>query len=379
MLYFALPRGQCPTHNLYSGTRELWTLQFLGANMLLEAEISIFKFYSVRASKTMMRKRMLLSVVAGLLLISSSQAADPSDPSSPPANTILTSQIACRGYSSVPMTADQEQSLPMNLVAILVCGQEVAVLSDMESYTVSVRSADGKVGYVARMFLTPPVLKANSSGPVNASLTNGKAIWQEDAAGSSSFSSGQNIVESLTANGITVQVSLQDTGWKLRANVAVKNGGPQPIYVLPKLLSLTEIAPSNKPLRYQDPERIAKALNHQLLWTASSAGPENGLQPDRSASASAATLTVSYKMPSTPAPNLLAQHQALEEIAAKNQTALVDMSREIKTLSLRECTLKPGENTAGAVWFDRDGKSKQLLLRVPVGGVAFEFPLSFDK
>jgi len=323
---------------------------------------------------------MLLSAVASLTLVSSTRADEPGNPPSAPANAVLTSQIACKDYSSVPMTADQEQSLPMKLVANLSCGQDVTVLSDIENYTVSVRTNDGKEGYVARLFLTPPVLKAISSGPVNASLTNGKAVWQEGVAGSFSFPSGNNIVESLTANGITVQVSLQDTGWKLRANVAVMNAGGQPIYVLPKLLSLSETAPSNKPLRFQDPERIAKALNHQLLWTASSAGPENGLQPDRSSSAAiGATYNVSYKMPSTAAPNLLAQHQALEEIAAKNQTALVDMSREIKTLPLRECTLKSGENTAGAVWFDRDGKSKQLLLRIPVGGVVFEFPLSFAK
>jgi len=328
----------------------------------------------------MVRKSMLLGVVAGLTLISSSRAAGPTDPPSPPpTRPVLTSQISCKGYSSVPMTVDPEQSIPMRLVANLSCGQEVTVLSDMESYTVSVRTDDGMSGYVARLFLTPPVLKSISSAPANAALTNGKAIWQEGIAGSSSFLNGKNIVESLTANGITVQVSLQDTGWKLRANVAVMNAGTQPIYVLPKLLTLDEVAPGRKLLRYQDPERIAKALNHQVLWTASSAGPESGLQSDRYGSASAATYNASYKMPSTTAPNFLAQHQALEEIAAKNQTALVNMGQEIKTLSLRECTLKSGENTAGSVWFDRDGKSQQLVLRVPVGGVVFEFPLSFDK
>jgi hypothetical protein len=41
--------------------------------------------------------------------------------------------------------------------------------------------------------------------------------------------------------------------------------------------------------------------------------------------------------------------------------------------------LKSGEKTAGAVWFERDGKSQQLFLRVPVGHVIFEFPLSFNK
>jgi len=136
-----------------------------------------------------------------------------------------------------------------------------------------------------------------------------------------------------------------------------------------------------KPLRYQDPAEVAKAANHQILWTSASAGPTGGVHPQRTSTASSADLyTVNYKLPSSdPSPNYLAQHQALEEIAAKNQAALVDMAREINALSLRECSLKPNEKTAGAVWFERDAKSNQFILRVPVGAVIFEFPLSFSR
>ena len=328
----------------------------------------------------MKQRWMLLSTVAGLLLVPSSQAFADSNPAPSPSSPVLTSQILCKnGYSSVPMTADAEQSLPTKLVANLSCGQEVQPLSDMESYTVNVRTEDGKSGYVARLFLSAPASKTNSPALENAALVNGVALWQQGAPGSASFPSSNKVVESLTANGITVQVSLQDTGWKLRANVAVMNAGGQPVYILPKLLTLAEIAPGRRPLRYQDPERLSTALNHQLLWTASTAGPVNGLQPDRSSSVNASALSVTYKVASKPAPNFLEQQQALEEIAAKNQAALVDMVQEIKTLSLRECTLKSGEKTAGAVWFDRDAKAADLVLRVPVGTAIFEFPLSFNK
>ncbi|PYU61001.1 MAG: hypothetical protein DMG55_09155 [Acidobacteria bacterium] len=204
------------------------------------------------------------------------------------------------------------------------------------------------------------------------------AHWQSGSKGSYEFTGGDKLVESLTANGITVQISLQDTGWKMRANVAVVNGGQQPVHLQPRLLSLDEIAPLVRPLRYQDPAEVAKAANHQILWTAASAGPSGGAQPQRTSS-STDLYTVNYRLPSSdPSRNYLAQHQALEEIAAKNQAALVNMVREINALSLRECTLKPNERTAGAVWFERDAKSNQVVLRVPVGGVIFEFPLSFN-
>jgi hypothetical protein len=328
----------------------------------------------------MTRKFVLLSALACLILMSSSRAEDLSNISSPSKGATLMSDITCKSYANVPMTADAEQALPLQVVAILECGQEVAVLSDMEGYTVRVRTADGKNGYVAHLFLSKPTLRRTdgAASVENAELVNGAARWQHGSAGSSEFTNGDKLVESLTVNGITVQVSLQDTGWKLRANVAVANSSLQPVYVLPRLLSLDEIAPSIKPLRYQDPAHIGKATNHQILWTASTAGPVGGPQPDRSAYSNANVMSASYKLPSAPSPNFLAQHQALEEIAAKNSGALVDMAREINALALRDCTLKPSEKTAGAVWFERDSKSRELILRVPAGGVIFEFPLSFN-
>jgi len=331
----------------------------------------------------MIRKFILLGALASLVLSTSSPAEELANPAAPLGSAVPTGKISCNGYLSVPMTADQEQSLPLQVIANLECGQEVAVLSDAEGYTVNIRTADGKNGYVARMYLTRPIRKrADALVPAdNATVNNGVARWQSGSKGSYELTNGDKLVESLTANGITVQVSLQDTGWKMRANVAVVNAGQQAIYVLPRLLSLDEIAPMVKSLRYQDSAEVAKAANHQILWTSASAGPTGGVHPQRTSTASSADLyTVNYKLPwSDPSPNYLAQHQAAEEIAAKNQGALVDMAREINALSLRECSLKPNEKTAGAVWFERDAKSNQFILRVPLGAVIFEFPLSFNQ
>ena len=331
---------------------------------------------------TMKSKLIVFGALASMIFSSPARSEELANSSSAPNSATLTSKISCNGNLSVPMTADEEQTLPIQLVANLECGQEVAVLSDVEGYTVNIRTEDGKQGYVAHMFLTRPVRKrpeAQLPGE-NAAISNGVARWQTAAKGSYQFMNGSELVESLTANGVTVQVSLQDTGWKMRANVAVVNSGKQSVYVLPKLLSLDEIAPLIKPLRYEDPAHVAKAANHQVLWTSASAGAAGGAQPARSSSTSGGDVYVlTYKLPvSDPSPNYLAQHQALEEIAAKNQTALVNMAREINELSLRECTLKPSEKTAGAVWFERDSKSRQLILKVPVGDVIYEFPLSFN-
>jgi len=174
----------------------------------------------------MRHKLLVLSTFAGLAVTLPSMAAENSGSTAAPAPGTIRGTVLCRGAQNIPMTSDAEQSLPMQLVARLNCGEEVAVLSDSEGYTVNVRTADGKDGYVARMYLSESAAKsAKDRRTTEAVLDNGIARWQSGAPGSDQFFSGGSVVESLTANGITVQVSLQDTGWKLRASVAIANEG----------------------------------------------------------------------------------------------------------------------------------------------------------
>ena len=105
----------------------------------------------------MTRKFILFGALASLVLTSSSPAEELANPTAPLGSAVPTSKISCNGYLTVPMTADQEQSLPLQVIANLECGQEVAVLSDAEGYTVNIRTANGKNGYVARMYLTRSV------------------------------------------------------------------------------------------------------------------------------------------------------------------------------------------------------------------------------
>ena len=102
----------------------------------------------------MRHKLLVLGTFAGLAVTLPSFAAENSGSAAAPAPGTIRGTVLCRGAQNVPMTSDAEQSLPMQLVARLNCGDEVAVLSDSEGYTVNVRTADGKDGYVARMYLS---------------------------------------------------------------------------------------------------------------------------------------------------------------------------------------------------------------------------------
>jgi hypothetical protein len=318
----------------------------------------------------MKSKLMIFGAVASLALAQASLAQEVSRPLASVGNASATGKISCHGITSVPMTLDAEQALPMKIIATLNCGDEVSILSDLEGYTVGVRTTDGKAGYVARMYVAKAAPARPTVHQESASVQNGVARWQPGVKGSEQFYGNGQLVESLTVNGVTVQVSLQDTGWKLRADVAVANDGANHVSVTPSHFTLNEIAPNTKSLAYQDPKHLAKAVNHQILWNTASAAPAAGPQVSNAA----------YHMPvysSALSPNYLAQHEAAVQLVSEHK-AEFNPSSQINVVALSDTSLQPSEKAAGAVWFERDAKPKQLLLRVPVGDVVFEFPLSFD-
>jgi len=301
----------------------------------------------------MKNKLLIFSTFAGLAVTLPAFAAENSGSSVAAAPGTLRGTVICRGVQNVPVTADAEQSLPMQLVARLNCGEEVTVISDSEGYTVNIHTADGKDGYVARMYLNEHAATNAKDNRSEAVVDHGVARWQSGAPGSDQFYSGTAVVESLTANGITVQVSLQDTGWKLRATVAIANEGTTPVHFNPAGFTLDELKPRLRTLAYQNPKELAKALTHQVYWTNASA----------SAPASAVYTNAVYKSGFVaPTPNYLAEAE-----------------QQVQSTVLQSATVGPKEKASGVVWFERDKNSQQLNLRIFVGGEIFEFPLSFPQ
>jgi hypothetical protein len=276
--------------------------------------------------------------------------------------------VNCPGISNVPMTADAEQALPMRQIATLSCGQQVAVLADNEGYTAHVRTSDGKEGYVARMYLTtatstsqPELELDNPASVTNATPVNGIVRWTAGAQGCDQFISRGRKVESATANGLTVQVSLQDTGWKLHASVAVSNGSNSQVFVLPSLVTLDELTPSLRNLREENPAKLARhEVNHQLMHSESTAVPPPSAIVLRSRSA-AHVSTATYHVTS------------VDDYLGFN-----DDSVSVRAAALKAAKLAPSEKTAGELWFARDSNAHELSLRISVGDVVFDFPFSFE-
>ncbi len=280
--------------------------------------------------------------------------------------------INCPGITSVPMTADAEQSLPMRVVAVLGCNESVTLLSDSEGYTARIRRADGKEGFVARMYLNmdSPVHTAPVDLPTaTATPVNNVVRWQAGASGCDQFMAKGYNVESATANGITVQVSLQDSGWKLRATIAISNAADKAIEVLPALITLDELEPGLKSLRSVDAAKLTGVVNHQVLLTQANA------QPPASAHITEVHLNTGSSRSSTP--NYFTERTV--PTTSSNNSASAYAGAELSELALKHSKLAQGQKTTGVIWFQRDANARELSLRVPVGDLVFDFPLAFSQ
>jgi len=315
----------------------------------------------------MTNKFKFLATVASLALAQTVSAQQVGKPLSTATGGLVSGSILCHDGSKVPMTVDAEQALPLQLVAQLDCGQPVSLLSSSDGYTVHVRTGDGKSGYVPWMNVAKgEAIAATKSVRQPAVIKDGRAQWLAGTQGSERFYSEGLMVESLTVNGVTVQVSLQDTGWKLLANIAVANGGLQAVNVVPSHIMLDDLGHIKKSLPYQQPKKLRAAVNHQILWTEANAAP----------SASGYLVNTGYRTSDNDGlnrtQNYLAQHQA--DVERKTE---FNPHSEINTVALKDAAILPSGHISGSTWFERDGKLQEMILRVPVGDLVYEFPLSF--
>jgi hypothetical protein len=308
-----------------------------------------------------MKRRLLkMAAVTGLVLPAAAQAQDLTKPAPVPPS--LPWKVNCHGLASVPLTADALQALPLRLVTNLTCDQGLAVVSDPDGYTVNVRTADGKTGYIASMYLmkAPPAKPAPHVEPTSASTNNGVARWRPGAKGCDEFTKNGVAVESLTANGVTVQVSLADTGSKLRADVAVGNFGNMHVYVNPVGITLESKGAHAKSLAYRDPAQLAKESQR-------GAGNSAAVNADFRSAEFSPVFASAYAV----------ERKPVEDLSRPvSQTASVP--DQFSALALKKGTLKPEGRTWGAVWFERDDSSNQYVMRVPIDNQIFEFPLSLD-
>jgi hypothetical protein len=319
-------------------------------------------------SKLLLGSALLLAAFPAFAAEESSSAATPA--------MLPSALVKCPGLTSIPMTADAEQTLPLRLVGNLACGEVVSVLADTEGYTAHIRTSDGKDGYVARMYLFEGAVTAAAPvrPAVSASPVNGVVRWRAGAPGCDEFVSHGRLVESITADGITVQVSLQDSGWKYRANIAISNQSSANIDVNPGIVTLDELQPRLRPLLAADPKLIARTSTHQVLWTLADAVPSPSAVSAQQPRASEAQRQAER---SSATPDYLNPKMSLASAHPSGfaRTETVD----VEAIALKYVSLPEAQNTAGVMWFSRGAAAHELSLRVPVGDMVFDFAFAFEQ
>lgn len=288
-----------------------------------------------------------------------------------------TAVIKCPGGTPVPFTSDAEQALPLHIIGPLSCGETVTVLSLSEGYTAQIRTADGQVGYVAQMYLSNErnaaavVKKAPGS---SATPVNGVVRWASGAPGCDEFISHGRHVESITAQGITVQVSLQDSGWKYRTNIAVSNQSADKVEVLPGIITLDELTPNLRSLLAMNPDKMAHTTTHQVLWTLENAVPSPSAVANYSNHASEQERLANRP---SPTPDYLNPQLALA--STHHVTFERTDSVDVQSIALKSSSIPAGQITAGVMWFDRDSNAHELSMRVPVGDAVYDFSFSLEQ
>ena len=308
----------------------------------------------------MIRHLRMTAAAAALLLPAVCEAQDLLKPA--PAPVSLPYQVNCHGLSNVPLTADAVQALPLKLVTKLSCDQGLAVLSDAEGYTINVRTADGQAGYIASMYLmkAPPPKPAPRIVPVSASMNNGVARWRPGAKGCDQFTRDGAMVESLTANGVTVQVSLQDAGTKLRAQVALGNFSNLHVYIDPIGITLESKGAHGRSLTNHDPAQMAK----------------DGQNANSGPSASAAEFKESDFTPVFASVNAVEKQPVGDLTRPQAKPTMANVTGRSSADALKKGSIKPEGRTWGSVWFERDANPSSYVMRIPVDNQIFEFPLS---
>lgn len=315
-----------------------------------------------------MKCRITTLAAAGVLLPAILHAQDlTKTTTSAPVN--LPYKVICHNLATVPLTADAMQALPLKVVASLNCGDGLQPLSDVDSYTIKVRTADGKVGYIASMYLmkAPPAKPApRAAAPTSAPTNNGVARWRAGAKGCDQFVKDGVTVESLSANGVTVQVSLRDDGSKLRAGVAIGNFSNLHVYVDPAGITLE--TRRGRSLLSRDASQVAAEAQ-----STAAAGNANGNAPAANAADNAATdfSPVFASVNSS-------DKQPVEDLSRPVVKKAATVADQLNAEALKKGAVKPDGRTWGAVWFDRDANGTQYVMRVPIDDQIFEFPLSIE-
>jgi hypothetical protein len=206
--------------------------------------------------------------------------------------------------------------------------------------------------------------------------------------------------KTLTADGVTITVSLAGGNKYTRVAVSVTNTGEKPIDVLPVGMTLDVDQPKPKRLALVSPEQIAKSVEHSAHWAnalnsmgAAMATKQTTSQTDTTGTVNSSGNVSVYgsdggsangsyngngtyngtSATTTSSPDYAAQARARDNIAQRN-AAVAGVEATLAQTSLRSNTVLPGKTVRGYVYFQFDKHTDAQHLTMPIGQTNYLFP-----
>lgn len=264
--------------------------------------------------------------------------------------------------------------------------------------TNSARRARLGFALAVSILLAPPALCQDPTVGQNAQSSSQTLRWKRGSEGMDAILRDGAEYVSTTHNGVQVVAALFDTGWKTRVELAVSNVGEHRFDFHPETIELELQAPKQEALAYNEPEKLMKSLDRRARWSAAlnqaaanastreekttttTSGAVNGEYRDFNTWRSGTVYGTYHETSETTktVPDEQAQRQAAERIAQIRRST-GDNIAFIQSATLRPNTVIPGNQLVGVVWFDREKKMEELVLRVPINGEVFEFPFRFNR
>jgi hypothetical protein len=228
---------------------------------------------------------------------------------------------------------------------------------------------------------------ALSSNDLNLGKSNEVIRWRDGGPGCDSYFVEGAHYKSIATDDLYVAAAVQDTGWKMRADIYVRNKGRARLDVLPETVSMSVVLPDSEELDYQDPHKLAKSLEKRAKWasffgqmaaslqtqqvTSNTSGSASGYARDGNGnwvtgSASGVATT------QTSIPDYAAQQRALQQ-SARNMRSAQDAAAYLNAVALKANTLAPWGDAYGAVFFKR-AKNTEVVLRMKLGAITYEIP-----
>jgi hypothetical protein len=219
-----------------------------------------------------------------------------------------------------------------------------------------------------------------------------KLVCDENNGCTHQFIDGQKY-KILTTDHVVLTVGFSANKKYARVSVRVANISNVQVDVIPEQFTLSETVPKERELAFVPYQKIVRSDASRAGWANAINAFGSGMATQQVTTQSTTNGTVSATSSNgtyangsysgsttstTSVPDYAAQARANENIRRRRE-AIAAESQELSQSSLKANSLLPGQAVSGIVYFDFDKKAENLILRLLIDHVTYEFPFRVIK